>query len=152
MDSAWNLFNLNGRDRFDSRPALIRTFTEAAQWINSAALPLESLNEKRNRIHLLYAEDPPFYLSWRISPNRNDIIGIGNYDENARPNLLLQKGVENFIIEKLNDEETTGILAMDRLAFRVISKFKDLLNTKYLHYFLAIRKDIVHDLSLTAVP
>lgn len=151
MDSAWNLFNLNGRDRFDSRPALIRTFTEAAYWINGLALPFSALNEKRNQIHLLYAEGPPFYLSWQISPNRK-VEGVRNYSENARPNLLLQKGVENFIIEKLNDEETTGILAMDRCAFRVISKFKGLLNTKYLHYFLAIRKDIVHDLSLTAVP
>ena len=120
MDSAWNLFNLNGRDRFDSRSALIRTFTEAAYWINSVTLPFSALDEKRNQIHLLYARDPPFYLSWQISPNRN-IVGVRNYDENAHPNLLLHKGVENFIIEKLKDEETTGILTMDRCAFRVIS-------------------------------
>lgn len=136
MNNAWKLFSLDGRDRFDIRLALIRTFTEAAYWINGIALPFGALDERRNQVYLLYAEDTPFHLSWQIYLDRN-IGGIRNYDENILPNLLLHEGVKNFIIEKLRDEEDIHFLKLMKENKK--SKKDYLIESKKLeklHYYL----------------
>lgn len=125
--------NITGRDRFDTRKDIIRTVYEAALLISTTNLHRNG----RNRMYALYKDG---HLEWILNEGR---AGIINYDENADIKTY-RESLEDFIKEKVGEQDTAGFIAMDRVTLMTMLKGEGFFDESYLkQYGIGIRKEII---------
>jgi len=126
------------RDYFDTRPGILRTFTEAAHAV--AGMKWPSKSEGKTKVYVLWARNDPSkgagYIEWQL--NRHE-PGILNYDEEARLQRFPIVGLARFVDEIILKPETAGFVAMDDQALNVLRAREDM-NLDYLNFFVGVKK------------
>ncbi|MDP3881802.1 MAG: hypothetical protein Q8Q31_02900 [Nanoarchaeota archaeon] len=129
------------RDYFDTRPDILRTFTETALVVNSIELHRGERPNRRDHIYLVFSDygdaHPTGFVEWQLNPTDN---GIVNYDERIPLSCIPNRDTRGFIEEVLTDEKTIGIVAMDRRTALLLHDIPGL-SREYKVNFIGMKKE-----------